>query len=960
MISFSGDWKFCRGILACGILLCSAQPSYASNRTIPLARDVPVEREISQGEIHTYSLDVPAGHFIQVVVEQFGVDVALDLRNAEGEDLLHRDSLHGADGTDRLSTLVEADSRLTLEISTGHAEPDSHYELRLAALRPVQDTDRALVQAEELSFQAMVAAFRGDLVIKEDPDRASRHQEQAVGLWSQALPFWRRAEDDQGEAETLRWSATTLHSLGMTRYERGELLEARDCFAQAFELRRDLDPPDPLDLARTLTNLGSITSDLGEYQEALDLLEEAKATWESLEGEHKDYTATLNNLAHLYNRLGDFRTARRLYEQALTRNRQEGHPERQAETLHNLAWTVHALDEFSEAETRYREALELAKNLELPDLQATIQESRGRLFLETKRWTEADQSFREALRIRLDREDRRGEMVALHGLAKLQWRRGRLEEARDSLQQADELLDGVDHPYFQARHQMLLARVESASGAHERALEHATRALNELESLRAEVVRQDLRTTFSSVRHKFYETAVDLAMTAHMDRPKAGYDALAYTWNERARARSFLESLARAAIDPLEGVDPELAKKERALRREINSLATDESEPAQREVEEKLLYLKALRGRMARTRVGELLHTARPLDVDSVRRDVLDSGTILLEYFLGDDHSFLWVVTPHRLQSFILPAREELERAALEAHQLLATGEARAESRDWTRVAHHLSDLLLKPAARDLGKKRLVIVPDGALHYLPFAALPHPKDSTAPLLARHEVVHEVSASAVAMLRRTARDRPSAPKSLAIFADPHSDDPDLLRLPAARKEAKALAEMVPAAETWVALGEDARRDVALEGSLDQYRYVHFATHSKVDEEQPELSSISLSQSDLRLHDLYEMRLNADLVTLSACETALGRQVKGEGLISLTRGFFHAGAERVLSSLWSVDDRATMELMIKTYEGLLRRGERPAAALRRAQLELAEGTKHGSPSDWAGFLLQGEWQ
>lgn len=962
VIPCSGRWKAFRWILILGISTASGLQAAPPEDAFPLAPEAPVEREITKGEIHTYSLAVPAGHFVQVVVEQHGVDVELVLRDAEDEELLHRDSLHGASGRDRLSTITEQGGRLTLEIRTGHAEPDSRYELRLVALRPAREPDRLLAQAEDLSFQAMVAAFRSTLAADEDPTKALQFGQRAVELWSRAFPMWQTADDAQGEAETLRWSALTWHRMGMLHYERGDLLDARDCFARALELRRQFDPPDLPRLAQTLTNLAGITSDLGEYQRALGLLEEAHSLWERWGEEHKDRTATINNLAHAYSRLGDFRTARRFYEEALARNLEGNDSEWKAKTLHNLAWTLHALDEHEAALERYDETLELARELELRELEGTIQESRGRLFEELDRWDEAEACFRKALDIRHAQEDRRGELVVLHGLGRLQWKRGELAAARKTLGRGETLLETVatNHPYFQARHAMLRARIESGSGEHGKALEHAEAALDELESLRAEVIRQDLRTTFLSARHGFYETAVGLAMTAHGQQPKAGYDALAFTWNERARARSFLESLARADVDPSETVDPELAERERTLRREINLLAAGDSEKARSQVEDKLLALNELRGRMARSGAKGFEEAARPLDLDAIRHEVLEPDTLLLEYSLGDERSFLWVVSQDTLWSYELPGRKTLEERVREAHQLLATGGARADSREWAAVAADLSRTLLAPAARQLRRHRLVIVPDGALHYLPFAALPHPKDPTSPLLARHEVVHEVSASAVAILRRQAKNRPPAPKTLAVFAHPDFEDVDLEPLPATETEAKTLAEWVPQEEAWIVLGEEARRDRVLNGPLERYRYVHFATHSRVDEEHPELSGIALTEGFLRLHDLYDLRLNADLVTLSACETALGRQVTGEGLIGLTRGFFHAGAERVLSSLWSVDDRATMELMTQVYHGLLQDGERPAAALRQAQLELLESERYGGPSFWAGFVLQGEWR
>ena len=156
---------------------------------------------------------------------------------------------------------------------------------------------------------------------------------------------------------------------------------------------------------------------------------------------------------------------------------------------------------------------------------------------------------------------------------------------------------------------------------------------------------------------------------------------------------------------------------------------------------------------------------------------------------------------------------------------------------------------------------------------------------------------------------------------------------------------------------------------MDARLADYRIVHFATHGLINNQHPDLSGIVLSLVDeqgrtqngfLRLYDIYNLKLNADLVVLSACQTALGKEIKGEGLVGLTRGFMYAGAPRVVASLWRIDDRATAEIMKRFYTGMLKDGLRPAAALRAAQISMLNDKRWQSPHFWAAFTLQGEWQ
>ena len=190
-----------------------------------------------------------------------------------------------------------------------------------------------------------------------------------------------------------------------------------------------------------------------------------------------------------------------------------------------------------------------------------------------------------------------------------------------------------------------------------------------------------------------------------------------------------------------------------------------------------------------------------------------------------------------------------------------------------------------------------------------------------------------------------------------------------RLPFTRQEATRLLALAPKNSSFSAIDFQANRATVLTGDLSQYRYVHFATHGLLDSERPGLSALVLSMVDsqgkqqdgfLRANDIYNLKLPAELVVLSACQTGLGKEIKGEGLVGLTRGFMYAGAARVVVSLWNVNDKATADLMTKFYEKMLKQGERPAAALRAAQVEMWKQKQWQSPYYWAAFTMQGEWR
>jgi CHAT domain-containing protein/tetratricopeptide (TPR) repeat protein len=421
--------------------------------------------------------------------------------------------------------------------------------------------------------------------------------------------------------------------------------------------------------------------------------------------------------------------------------------------------------------------------------------------------------------------------------------------------------------------------------------------------------------------------------------------------------------------------------------------------------------------RRASPRYAALTQPA-PLGLTGIQREVLDDDTLLLEYALGESRSFVWVVSKQALATFTLAPRAEIERAARRAHASLAEVPAGAQS-SAKRLApdgpapapaaiDELSALVLPaPVASLLNRKRLLVVAPEALQYIPFGVLRAGQDIGAPLLARFEVVSAPSASVVATLRQE-HDATTGKRTVAVFADPVFDlhDPRvsagrrargagtqttsrasveplerslrsvggsgigaLARLPFSGREAAGILALTSEDKALRAIGFEATLEAATSPGLRDYRLVHFATHGILNTRHPDLSGVVLSLVDrqgrerdgfLRLRDVYNLRLDADVVVLSGCQTGLGKELRGEGLLGLTRGFMYAGARSVLASLWRVDDESTAELMKRFYRAMLKEGRRPAAALRIAQLELSHDRRWSAPFYWAGFVLQGDWR
>jgi len=420
----------------------------------------------------------------------------------------------------------------------------------------------------------------------------------------------------------------------------------------------------------------------------------------------------------------------------------------------------------------------------------------------------------------------------------------------------------------------------------------------------------------------------------------------------------------------------------------------------------------------------------------------LDDDTILLEFSLGEQRSYLWAVTKNNISSYVLPPRSQIDFATRLFYNYLTNPNLRVRPNSTAQTGMNLSQLILGAVAPKLvGKKRLLVVSDGGLQYIPFSALPMPlagvnsstpnlaspnfADIAEPLLVRHEVVNLPSASTLLAIRQNRAKRIVPTKTLAVLADPifGQDDKRLgaaqtkqllagnadgeqfyPRLPGTQRQAEQILALVPETQRSQKFGFDASRQAALSPELGDYKIVHFATHGILDGQRPERSGMILStvnergelqRSLLSPPDIFNtLKLSADLVVLNGCRTGLGTRANkeysdrqntydvgigfrsisataqknltfnGEGVVGLTGSFLYAGAERVVASLWSVEEKATTDLMVRFYQNMLNGhgGKKlsPAAALREAQLSMWKKRRWESPYDWAGFVLQGEWR
>ena len=1024
----------------------------------PLTVGQTVAREIRGGEQHAFHVKLSTGQYARIALEQKGIDVVLALSGVDGKPLFEVDNnLSGTRGTEVLSHVAEVSGVYVLYVRSleEHASA-GRYELRIEDLRTATEVDRTRVATERSYFVA--AKLQGE--------RTGESRRKAIVQYGETLRLMREEGDRRGEATILTNMGTIYHILSdpqkalehldqaltiwsaigdrhleaVARLMQGRVYQAMGEHQKALDLYNLAMPVvhavgDQSAEAGGFTQLGGVYRSLGEPQKALDYYEQAIPLSRAV-GDRRNEALCFHNVATVYNLLGDPPKAFNYFDQALSLARAIKDRRIEAATLTNTGHVYNLIGEPKKALESLNQALPLARELGDPRTEATTLTNTGTAYSLLREELKAADYLERALQLRIASSDRQGEAITLNqfGRAFDLFRQPR--KAIEYYGKALPIWQAVGDRNGEAAALYGMARAESELDNLAEASARTQAALAIINNLRTKVASRDLRASYFASVQDIYKLHIDLQMRLHRRQPAAGFDVAALKTNEQARARSLIDMLAEASVDIRHGVDSDLLARERSLQQLLNAEADRQMRmfggkhneksaiAVRRKIEDLLTELLAVEADLkAHSPRYAALTQPAPLGLAEIQTAVTDDTTLLLEYSLGEKRSYLWAVTATSFSSYELPPRSVIDAAARRCYELLTARnqfvkfETADEKRkrvqeadaEYPNAAAALSNMLLGPVAAQLAQKRLLVVPDGALEYLPFAALTVPGSATfVPLMVEHEVTSIPSASTLAVLRQELHGRTPAEKVVAVFADPvfeNTDErvtgdssagagghhrasaasaaktivaPDAKessdgvqswpRLPYTRQEAEAILALAPSSGRKAALGFEANRATAMSEEMIEYRIIHFATHSFLNSTHPELSSIALSMLDrqgkpqngfLRAHEVFNLRLGAELVVLSGCRTGLGKEVKGEGLYGMTRGFMYAGSKRVLVSLWDVQDQATARLMSDFYRGLLGpKRLHTAAALRAAQIAIWREGRWQSPYYWAGFVLQGE--
>jgi CHAT domain-containing protein/uncharacterized protein HemY len=1065
-----------------------------------------IERELSGGGQDELLLNLEAGWYVRVVIDQKRLNVKAALLGPGGETLLAVDGPAGWTDPEQLSLITPSEGEYRLVVGLHDPKATAGvYKVNLEELRPAlpQDADRVsaeralseikllradgqaeargkalaragevlplwrkigdrqgeidilfevglleqsgqripdaiatLAEARRLSIaardrrrEAFAARYLGECQLGRDAKEALRSFEDALAIWTELGDVSEQAEvwqaigasyshqslndearsafqkvlDLARKAKSPVLEASAWNAIATIYLNEGEGQKALDHAENALRLAEETDSPGVK--AAALTTMGSVYRRWGELLSAQKHFSEALAINRRL-GKSADVGKVLSHLGTIYQDLGELERALAVYGEALMAHRSAGDKRWEALTRLSIGQVHLKLRDPQTALASFESALGISLGQNDRDAGLALH-SVGVARLALGQTAEALEALESALLLRRKAYDRHGEASTLVELGGTYQKQGTLERAEPFLREGLDLARRINASFVEASARFGLARLHRDRGDLEGALGEIEQAIQSLESIRSDLPDDRSRSSFFASKRSYYDFYIDLLMRLDGRSPGGGYAARALQASEKARARSLLDLLAQGRL-VTRGISPDLLAEEAELARRLSQaqrnllLALSQKEPDGAKVER-------LRADVTRTeeerrdltwkisqehpRYAQVRYPS-PLGLSEIQA-LLDGETALLEYSLGEEGSYLFVVTREVLRVLHLPPAEEIRERVQEVRDGLVTTDRRSWPR-YTRAAHRLYGDLIAPALPALeGKGRLLIAPDGALHFLAFEALlTEPADGRRAallpyLLAKFAVSYVPSVSVLSLL--DGPDSPveaggEPPKKLVAFADPvygPDQEPEgeapsarggeegrglfdglrrLPRLQGTSEEVSRIVSRYQPSEVKIYRGEEANeQNVKNNPLVESARRLHLAAHGLVDERQPELSGLSLTptgQGDdglLQVYEIFNLSLRADLVVLSACDTGLGKLVNGEGLVGLTRAFLYAGAPSVVVSLWRVRDDTVPELMVGFYEGLERLDK--AEALRQAKLAMIRKGENAHPYHWAPFILVG---
>jgi tetratricopeptide (TPR) repeat protein len=746
-----------------------------------------------------------------------------------------------------------------------------------------------------------------------------------------------------------------------------------------------------------LNNIGAYHLKIADYSKALAYFDQALSIARAVKNPQSE-NESLNNMGIAYQEIGDYDRALATLNAALLLDQQAFGRDYTAIDLNNIGIVYRKKGLLSGSAEDFRKALEyFRKALDLIDVErakktaVNILNDIGTVHSDQENYAEALKYFERALRLAESASDKEGISLTANNLGIVHYNLGDYDKAAEYSRRAIDIAVKLQTGHVLWEALLELANSAAKQGRLDEALSYYKDSISVIESARSSLALEELKASYlgTDKRIEAYHNLIDVLVRLHRSDPGKAYDAQAFFYLEKAKARAFLDSIEVAQAPLLQGIDYKLAREEKRLTKELEDLYKKLLEPNLTAVQKTDLGENISRREDDYEKLKREIRSSSPayanlkypdvIPLVEARKTLAVAGTTFISYSVGKDNSYGFAVGAKGLKIFPIPARKDLQ-AKVSAY-LNAVSDKDAS--DFS-LGRELFSELVRPGL-DPAAKRLVFVPDDILHFLPFETLLQNDNRDSWLVRDYAVAYAPSLSSLReIILRGRQSGPSPKKDLLAFGDPDygavspapPSPPDIFQNFYASSAFRFFPLKFSGTEVQriAALFKPRRADVYVKAlasektlqtvPLADYKIIHFAAHGLIDDQRPARSSIVLSLDPaspedgfVQVREIYNLKMRASLVGLSACQTGLGRFVRGEGIEGLNRAFFYAGASSVLMTLWSINDEAGSQLMERFYRRL-RAADPITDALRAAKLDLIRSPAFSHPYYWAGYVVTGD--
>ena len=817
--------------------------------------------------------------------------------------------------------------------------------------------------------------------------RSSRDFQRSIKSFRDAIKIAQYIESKDHEVKCLRQLSATYWILN-------ELNEFLSLNEEAYNIAQTI--RHKKEMGKCLNNIGIYHDIYSDYSKALHYYQKALEIAQDMNDKIEE-SILLNNMGIIYKNIGNYDKAIDYLEKSLVIDRQLNNTDYISKDLNNIGnlYRKKALisgnkEDYNKALNYYCMGLELAKKSENKKTEIQVINNIGTIYTDLENCQEALKYFKSGLEEAEHINDIESTGMILNNIGIIYYNLDNYEESTKYYQRAINLALQISGSQILWEAYLEQAKALGKQNKLGQALESYKNSISIIENIRSQIKLEELKASYlgTDKRIEAYHNIIDLLVTLYNSDQDRGYDQEAFNYLERAKARAFLDSLEISQLNISQGIDPKLLNKENELMKDISKLYTklystelssqekNKIHEELKEYEDKLESLK----REIRTLSPVYANLKYPeiISLEDTQNELLDNQSAFFAYSIGKEKSYLFVVTKKSLKIFPVPNREELRNRVSEYLKTITDKDSNR-----FQVGYELyADLVLPGLKEEM--KNLIFIPDDILHFLPFEALITQEKSRDWLVQNHQIAYIPSISSYREIaNRKNLNTKNPKKDILAFADPSfgsleteenggdvfqdffsSTAFNFSRLKYSDYEIQKIGSLFKKTKRKIFKRDLATEEEVKNHDLENYKIIHFATHSLIDDKKPARSSIVLTLDDdpiedgfLQMREVYNLKLNADIVVLSACQTGLGQFINGEGIEGLNRAFFYAGASSVLMSLWGVNDQASSQLMERFYHHL-RAAESPVNALRKTKLEMISSSVLSHPYYWAGFIVSGK--